>query len=55
MIDQIFLIAAVLSSFHALTFAKWLKQNDNKAGAYFMYGIALLGIAFPAYHTYLYQ
>lgn len=49
MADYIYLIAALLAGFHALTYARWLRKNGNKTGAYGVLVIILLSLAAPIY------
>ncbi|MGI6092829.1 MAG: hypothetical protein GX348_01540 [Veillonellaceae bacterium] len=47
--DYISLLIAVLAAIHAYTYAKWLKENENKAGAYGVYVLILTGLTLPVY------
>ncbi len=52
MSDYIYIIAALLAGFHALTYARWLRLNGNKAGAYGVLVIILISLALPAYRLF---
>lgn len=43
------IVIAALAAFHAYTYARWLRQHGNRAGAYGIYLIILIGLALPAY------
>ena len=47
--DYIYLIAALLAGFHALTYARWLRKSGNKTGAYGVLAIILLSLVLPIY------
>ena len=49
MFEYIYLIAALLAGFHALTYARWLRKNGNRTGAYGVLVIIILSLALPAY------
>ena len=50
--DYILMLIAVLSAIHAYTYAKWLKENNNKIGAYGVYILILTGLSLPAYRIF---
>jgi hypothetical protein len=47
--DYLFVCAAILTGFYAATFACWLKQNGNSAGAWGVGVLALLGVTVAIY------
>ncbi|HEY3426414.1 MAG TPA: hypothetical protein VGL27_16575 [Negativicutes bacterium] len=42
-------ILAVLTSYHAHTYAQWLRQHGNKSGAVGIYSIITLALALMGY------
>ena len=49
MFDIILLLTSIVTAFHALTFARWLKQEGNKQGAYVVFAVVMLAVALPVY------
>jgi hypothetical protein len=49
MSEYLYLFAVVLAGFHALTYARWLRKSDNKAGAFGVLIIILLSLALPVF------
>ncbi len=49
MAEYVYLLAALLAGFHALTYARWLRRNGNKTGAFGVLVIILLSLALPIY------
>jgi hypothetical protein len=47
--EYLYVIAALLAGFHALTYARWLRKNGNKTGAFGVLAIVLLSLALPVY------
>lgn len=47
--EVILLIVAMLAAFHAFTYARWLKQEGNKAGAMGVCFFILVGLILPVY------
>ncbi|MDT8901212.1 hypothetical protein [Anaeroselena agilis] len=47
MSDFIYIFASALAGFHALTFARWLRLNGNKKGAYGVFALILVSLALP--------
>lgn len=47
--DNILVAVAILSAFHAYTFAKWLKQNGNTPGAMGVYFLIAVGMGLSIY------
>lgn len=47
--DYLYFGAAILASFHALTYGLWEKQQGNPAGARFVYALAALCVLLPLY------
>ncbi len=47
--DIIYLLAALLAGFHALTYARWLRLKGNKTGAFGVLFIILLSLILPVY------
>jgi hypothetical protein len=46
-------ILAVLASYHAHTYAQWLRKNGNKQGTIGIYVLILIALALPAYQLFL--
>ncbi|MDD4599551.1 hypothetical protein SDC9_04068 [bioreactor metagenome] len=46
------ILIAILAAVHAYSFAQWLKDNDNKVGAYGVYVMIILGLALPIYRLF---
>lgn len=49
MSEYIYIFAALLAGFHALTYARWLRLNGNKTGAYGVLVIILISLVLPVY------
>lgn len=49
--DYAIIVAATLAGFHALTFARWLKQQGNTTGAYGVFFISFICVAIPVYRV----
>jgi hypothetical protein len=49
MSEYIYLFITLLAAFHALTYARWLRMNGNKTGAYGVLVIILISLALPVY------
>lgn len=49
MFDIILLLASIATAFYALTFARWLMQEDNKQGAYIVFAVVMLAVVLPVY------
>lgn len=47
--DVVLLMIAVIAAFHVYTYARWLKENNNKAGACGIYVLIIIGLVLPAY------
>lgn len=47
--EYLYLLAALLAGFHALTYARWLRKSGNKTGAFGVLAIILLSLALPVY------
>jgi hypothetical protein len=45
MSEYIYIFITLLAAFHALTYARWLRMNGNKAGAYGVLVIILIALA----------
>lgn len=52
MMDYVALGAAMLAGFHAYTYAKWLKENNNKIGAYGVFVLILTALFLPVYRIF---
>ena len=53
MSEYIYTIAALLAGFHALTYARWLRMNGNKTGAFGILVIILISLILPVYRLLL--
>lgn len=53
MSEYIYIIAALLAGFHALTYARWLRMNGNKTGAFGVLVIILISLILPVYRLLL--
>ncbi len=49
MSEYIYVIGALLAGFHALTYARWLRLNGNKTGAYGVLILILISLILPVY------
>lgn len=49
MFDMLLLLASLVTAFYALTFARWLKQEGNKQGAYVVFAVVMIAVALPVY------
>ncbi len=47
--DISYLLATIVAGFHALTYARWLRMNGNKTGAFGVLLIVLLSLILPVY------
>ena len=47
MSDYLFLLVAAFAGLHALTYARWLKNNGNKTGAVGVFILVLIALALP--------
>ncbi|HMM21392.1 MAG TPA: hypothetical protein PKA10_11785 [Selenomonadales bacterium] len=49
MSDYVYIALTALAGFHALTYARWLKQEGNQLGAWGVMALVLAGLALPVY------
>lgn len=49
--EYLILLATILTGIYAYTYANWLKQNGNKAGAWGIYFIIIIGLAVGFYRV----
>lgn len=47
--DYVYVIAAVIASVYLVTYGLWIKKNGNRAGAIFVFCLALLCIGLPIF------
>lgn len=47
--DYLFVCAAFLTGFYAFTYARWLRQNGQSAGAWGVGALVILGLAAAVY------
>lgn len=52
MTEQLMVVATVLAAMHALTYARWMKQNGNNAGAYMVFMLSIIGIGVVTWRTF---
>lgn len=45
------LVITILAALYTYTYARWLKQNDNKIGAWGIYLLILLGLSVGVYRV----
>lgn len=55
MADYIYLFASLLAGFYAMTYARWLRKNGNKTGAFGVLAIILLSLILPVYRLIMMQ
>ncbi|MDR7865373.1 MAG: hypothetical protein RIN56_01075 [Sporomusaceae bacterium] len=53
MSEYIYITAALLAALHALTYARWLRMNGNKTGAFGVLVIILISLILPVYRLLL--
>lgn len=50
--DKLIIVMALFAGFHAYTYGRWLKQQNNKAGALVVFLLAAAAIGLPAYRIW---
>lgn len=48
----LWLLLVIVAAFHAYTYARWLKQQGNKAGMIGVYILIVIGLALPGYRMF---
>lgn len=47
--EYVYLVAAIAGSIHVFTYGLWVRRQGNKAGAVFLFCLALVCVALPVY------